>query len=921
MNFFSNINLRTKLVIMVAVLTLPIMYLSYIYINDNMASINKRKLESVGMEYQALIQPLFKFIAQHRGATAGYLGGEQELLDKVNQVENVVDENLASLQEFHTKYQEIIVIDKVLNNILKDWQYIKDNNLTLRKRENFELHSKLIDEVKLVLESIAYQSNISLDADYDILSMADIVFVKLPNLLEELGKLRGITSGLAARQYLEDGENTLITLHMIGVESALFELEKSIQQAISSSPEVEALLSVNLEENKTLVKDYLNLSEKLLNDVTYLMTADSSKQFNNGTKVITAWSELYSKAIPKINMFLEQRTSAMQTQLYVSLAIAFFLFMFAVLLSFLIMRDIGINFSKIKNLFRGIQDGNYENEIEVIGKTEFSSIFSSLRDMQVGLYESREQDQREARINGRIKQALENATSSVVVANSEMDIIYINEAARSMFKNAERSIQQDIPEFQADRLMDMNIDEFHKSPQQHRRTIEQMTSSLDTSIGIGDRKFSVIFTPVNNDQGERIGTVMEWRDQTAELAIQSDVQSLVQAALEGDLSRRLDLEDKQGFLKFLSEGINNLVDVSERVVNDMIRVLGAMSQGDLTEKIDQEYQGKFNQLKDDANATINTLTEIVSKIKESSSLVNSASSEISEGNLNLSDRTEVQAASLEETSANMTEMTSTVQQNAQNAKQANELAIGAREQAEKGGAVVNNAVTAMSEINQASNKIADIISVIDEIAFQTNLLALNAAVEAARAGEQGRGFAVVASEVRNLAGRSATAAKEIKELIEDSVLKVEEGTRLVNQSGETLDEIMNSVKEVTDIIGDISVASQEQASGIEQVNQTIMQMDESTQQNAALVEEASASAESMNEQSDELNNLVDFFKVSKAQVDHVSSFTQVEKDNSISTPVIERRSKDRPWSNKSQQAEAANEQDLGFEDEASWEEF
>ena len=237
---------------------------------------------------------------------------------------------------------------------------------------------------------------------------------------------------------------------------------------------------------------------------------------------------------------------------------------------------------------------------------------------------------------------------------------------------------------------------------------------------------------------------------------------------------------------------------------------------------------------------------------------------VRKGNISLSQRTEEQASSLEETASSMEEMTSTVKQTADNAGQANQLAIAARSQAEKGGAVVGKAVGAMSAINASSRKIADIIGVIDEIAFQTNLLALNAAVEAARAGEQGRGFAVVASEVRNLAGRSATAAKEIKALIQDSVGKVEEGSKLVDQSGQTLEEIVQAVKKVTDIVAEIAAASQEQSTGIEQVNKAVMQMDEVTQQNAALVEQAAAAAEAIVEQTQALSQQVAVYRTELA---------------------------------------------------------
>ena len=298
-------------------------------------------------------------------------------------------------------------------------------------------------------------------------------------------------------------------------------------------------------------------------------------------------------------------------------------------------------------------------------------------------------------------------------------------------------------------------------------------------------------------------------------------------------------------------------EVMQAAVQQTQEVVGAAKENDLRHRIPLDGKtGDIAQLCEGVNGLIDTMSSMIGEISDTSQTLTTAAREIASGNTDLSQRTEEQAASLEETAASMEQLTNTVRQNAENAQQANKLASSASDVAIKGGSVVAEVVHTMDGITQASRKIADIIGVIDEIAFQTNILALNAAVEAARAGDQGRGFAVVAAEVRNLAQRSANAAKEIKGLISNSVSKVESGSRLVDTAGKTMEEIVQSVKRVTDIMAEISAASQEQRGGIEQVNTAIVQMDKVTQQNAALVEEAAAAAKSMEDQTGSMAQMV-----------------------------------------------------------------
>jgi methyl-accepting chemotaxis protein len=384
----------------------------------------------------------------------------------------------------------------------------------------------------------------------------------------------------------------------------------------------------------------------------------------------------------------------------------------------------------------------------------------------------------------------------------------------------------------------------------------------------------------------------------------ADVITAAQALGGGNLSARSSVATKDE-VGTLAQSFNEMGDKlqanvmkereqaakTEQFMVEAKRVLGNLAQGDLTDHMTSACEGDLAQIKASLNAAIMNLTATLATVRTAAESVSTGAEQITKGNEDLSQRTSEQASSLEETSSAMEEMTSTVKQNADNAKQANQLAIAARDVAEKGGVVTTKAIDAMDEINKSSKKIADIITVIDEIAFQTNLLALNAAVEAARAGEHGRGFAVVAAEVRNLAQRSATAAKEIKGLINESVQRVTDGSELVDQSGKTLAEIVGSVKRVTDIIAEITAASQEQASGIDQVNKAIMQMDETTQQNAALVEEATSASQSMKEQARELMSQVVSFQLTQTRQEQSqwpSAAPTVYKPNALSAGSVKK---------------------------------
>ncbi len=478
----------------------------------------------------------------------------------------------------------------------------------------------------------------------------------------------------------------------------------------------------------------------------------------------------------------------------------------------------------------------------------------------------------------RLSAAVEGMTTNLMMADADGRITFMNPAVTAMLAQHEEALKKVLPKFSVKSLIGTSIDDFHRNPA-HQRAILSDPKKLPfrAQIKVAGLEFGLNATAILDPQGKLIGNCVEWTDMTEQMDAQRQIEGLISEAAQGRLEKRVETSRYNGFMKGLGDKINHMLETFVAPMRASITTMDALAHGDLTEQMSGEYLGEFKRLQDAVNGTTESLRKMVGEIRTSSASIDSSATELSKGNSDLSQRTQEQAASLEETAASLEELASAVSQNTDNARHANQLAAGARQQAEKGGEVVSKAISAMQAISSSSKKISDIIGVIDEIAFQTNLLALNAAVEAARAGEQGRGFAVVAAEVRNLAQRSAAAAKEIKQLIEDSVEKVDEGGRLVNDSGATLQEIVASSKKVSDIIAEIASASEEQNTGIGQVNQAVSQMDSVTQQNAALVEEAAAAAESMNEQARQLIELIRIFR------------TNEEDEVKTAPPAAERR--------------------------------
>jgi methyl-accepting chemotaxis protein len=462
-----------------------------------------------------------------------------------------------------------------------------------------------------------------------------------------------------------------------------------------------------------------------------------------------------------------------------------------------------------------------------------------------------------------VESAVDSISRNVMIVAPDCKIVYLNKSVRTLLKAVETDVRKDFPQFDADKLNGQSMFFLHKDPDRQRARLKNLVAVSRTQYSVGGRNFEFVVTPMMSKE-IRVGFVAELADITEQQAVQNEVTRIVEAAMVGDFTLRINVEGKHGFMQDLSEGINRLADTMAVALDEVSAMMAAMANGDLSKRVAGDYQNGLLRLKTDANTTAQKLAQVVGQTMEGMANIKASTTEIASGASDLSARTENQVASLEEVSASIRELSDTVQQSAENAGQANQLVLAARTSAESGGRVVNAAVSAMGEIEQSARRISDIVGMIDEIAFQTNLLALNAAVEAARAGEAGRGFAVVAGEVRALAQRSSQASKEIKTLIANSNTQVTHGVELVNKAGGALGEIVTSVKRVSDIVAEIAAANKEQSASVGEVQQAIGQIEQATQQNAALVEETTAALSSVDNQVGEVSDVISFFRSAAA---------------------------------------------------------
>ena len=455
------------------------------------------------------------------------------------------------------------------------------------------------------------------------------------------------------------------------------------------------------------------------------------------------------------------------------------------------------------------------------------------------------------RENTRIRNALDKCSTNVMIADADNNIIYMNETVTAMMQRNESELRKVLPLFDANKLLGQSIDVFHKNPAHQRGLLGALKVTYRTQIQVGRLYFGLVANPILNAEGVRLGTVVEWADRTVEVGTENEVGALVRAAAEGEFGIRLDRNGKSGFFSTLADGMNQVMENSERGLNEVAAVLEAFAAGDLVRRMDGDYQGLFGKVKDSANATADNLARVLGEVRAAADALTGAANQVSATAQSLSQAASEQAASVEETTAQIDTMSASISQNSDNAKVTDGMATKTSKEAVEGGGAVSQTVTAMKQI-------AAKIGIVDDIAYQTNLLALNAAIEAARAGEHGKGFAVVAAEVRKLAERSQEAAREIGDLAGSSVNTAE-------RAGKLLDEIVPSIQKTSELVQEIAAASAEQSESVVQIGGAMGQLSKATQQNASASEQLAATSEELTGQAEQLQQSIAFFNIGADQ--------------------------------------------------------
>lgn len=874
MKFFYNLKFSYKMLLLGLLMIITIAAPTWHLQKRLVEALQFTEQEIAGQPFADQSLQLIALVQQHRSMSHSALQGADTI--GLNDTSNDITKLLDSLQRQTESLQHGNEIKDKLHVIQQKWLELNSavGGRKITADVSFSMHSVLSRNILALLPTVLENSGLAFDptpASYHLIIAA---YQDAPRLIEAIARLQGSGQLLldAHRQQLDPAvllqyqQGLQLNLQMY--EQPLEDLSNHLDSAYQLAAADFQQVYLDQKQLKSLLTNYVHQTRQLLQSPQ----ANGAEFERNSKQLLEQYAQLNQSFSPLLLGLLQQRLASDKATLYQVLGQGFVLLLVMLTISLLLVKNLTRSIEQAVDTAKAITSSCFNRAVASTQTDETGQLINALFQMNSSLQQASQMaaelharsvaDAEKARLDAikaeedtRVRQALDGASTCVTIANTSGNIIYTNQALQQLLQAVEVRLHSVLPNFDSRKILGQHMDLF---PSQFVER-SQAGDLVCCNVTIAGLHLRLQQSSIRNSDNAIIGYVTEWLNRTAEVEAEVEIAGIVSAAKAGQFDLRANPVGRTGFLHRMSIELNDLLQVSEQSLGDISQVLQAIANGDLTKRVERQYQGTFEQLKNGCNQTATKLSQMLTEIAEASSQINQAASEISRGNTDLSVRTEQQAANLEETASSMEELTQTVRQNSESAVKASELATDARTIAEHGGEMIQQVVTTMQSINESAQQIADIISVMDGIAFQTNILALNAAVEAARAGEQGRGFAVVAAEVRSLAQRSANSAKDIKTLISASVSRIHTGNQQVEQSGSTMQQIVQSIRSVEQLMRDIANASSEQTAGLDEISRAVTQMDDMTQQNAALVEEAAAAAESLLQQAEQLDVQVNRF--------------------------------------------------------------
>jgi len=846
-NFFNRINLSLKLSVGALLLLLPLCFLLYIYANENNAVVQEARLEVHGLQQLIPVTRVMIDLSRHRALVNGLSDNHGADNEALNASSGKIDQAIQDVADSVTTLN-----DKKLNNkwlvIKQHWQKLNNISSSADKQILYRKHSDLMNELDGYLEDIATHTYILMNKEFGRYSLSNTVIYILPELIKNTGDLEGLTRGVLARRQLGKEDKFALISRMNTVRDNLRRLNKKMTDVYQDDATWSATLKPESEIVQQRAVAYMNsIMSVVLNEATLKQgSQDSANRLTEESdNVIQATLKLYTSSVALLSTSAKQEVQRVHHNLYSTLAYVVVFALLGMMLMFWISRTIVRGIHHLIDVFGLISEGHYYNQVVIYTDDETGDALQAIRTMQnrIGFNFSIAHDQ--AIKSGRISAALDNASTSVTVTDNNSTIVYMNNAAETMFEHIAENLKQVVTDFSVSGLVGSPVGFLPNIEELTREALCQQKEVISRSVELAGVTLDMEIAPVLDSAGEYSGSVIEWRDRTEENKVETVLADVVKQAAAGDFSKQVNFNTENKFYQRLGSGVNDILKNTGHSIDDVEKVLGAIAQGDLSKTMSGSYQGVFAQLKINVNKTVEKLSGIIHSVKSNAVEVANASSGVSDTAKQIGDGSSEQAASLEEISSAMEEMTATISHSAENAAQTEKIATSVSADAETSGQIVSTAVDSMKQI-------ADKISIIEEISRQTNLLALNAAIEAARAGEHGKGFAVVASEVRKLAERSQKAAAEISELSSDTVTVAE-------LAGDRLSDLVPNIQKTAELIQEISAGARQQDIGANEINTAIQQLDTVVQRSASSSEKLAEAAKVLSEESELQKQSMQFF--------------------------------------------------------------